>query len=72
MTVRMRHPEHGWTHAYSAGEVEALKLNGWVEDVPVSELAEPSVEAVRAQLDAAGITYDRRWGLARLQQALKD
>jgi hypothetical protein len=30
----------------------------------------PTVESVRAQLDAAGIEYDRRWGLARLIELL--
>ncbi len=29
-----------------------------------------TVESVRAQLDAAGIAYDRRWGLAKLQGLL--
>jgi hypothetical protein len=28
------------------------------------------VESVRAQLDAAGIAYDKRWGLAKLQGLL--
>ena len=29
MTTRMYHPEHGWTHAYTAQEIEALKKQGW-------------------------------------------
>lgn len=45
---------------------------GW-RDSPVAqdqEPAEPTVESLRAELDAKGIAYDKRWGLARLQAAL--
>ena len=31
-----------------------------------------TVESVRAQLDALGIDYDKRWGLARLTALLPD
>lgn len=27
--TRMYHPEHGWTHAYSAQEVKQLESHGW-------------------------------------------
>lgn len=36
---------------------------------PESE-PEPTVESVRAQLDAQGIAYDGRWGLTKLQSLL--
>lgn len=35
MTVRMFHPQHGWTHAYSEREVKELEKLGWkVEESP--------------------------------------
>jgi len=40
-TVRMRHEEHGWTHAYTAQEVEEHEKNGWVVEVPEPKQAEP-------------------------------
>lgn len=42
MTTRMAHPEHGFTHAYSADEIEKLRKSGW----------RPETE-VKAELDAA-------------------
>jgi hypothetical protein len=30
------------------------------------------VESLRARLDAAGIEYDKRWGLKRLQELLPE
>ena len=33
--VRMKHDEHGWTHAYTAEEVAEHEKNGWVVEVPV-------------------------------------
>lgn len=37
---------------------------------PEAAGTEPTIESVRAQLDALSIEYDRRWGLARLQSLL--
>lgn len=31
---------------------------------------EPTAESLRAQLDAAGIAYDKRWGVKKLQELL--
>lgn len=31
ITVRMKHPLHGMTHAFTIGELESLKKQGWVE-----------------------------------------
>lgn len=36
---------------------------------PAGDSAE-SVDSLRVQLDAAGIPYDKRWGLAKLKAAL--
>ena len=32
--VRMKHDEHGWTHAYSDLERIELEKSGWVVEVP--------------------------------------
>lgn len=37
MTVRMYHPEHGWTHAYSEEERKALEKQGWQVEQPKPE-----------------------------------
>ena len=42
MPTRMKHEEHGWTHAYSDLERIELEKNGWVVEVPVK--AEPKPE----------------------------
>jgi hypothetical protein len=34
MTVRMFHPQHGWTHAYSEPEVKDLEKQGWQVEAP--------------------------------------
>lgn len=34
MTVRMYHPEHGWTHAYSEKERKELEALGWKVEQP--------------------------------------
>lgn len=39
------------------------------EAAPSDESAE-TVETLRAELDAAGIEYDKRWGVAKLKAAL--
>lgn len=42
MTTRMMHPLHGWMHAYSASEIEALKKHGWVvEEQPKPKESPP-------------------------------
>lgn len=45
-----------------------LEVKGWL-----SKLVEPddSVESLREQLDARGIDYDKRWGIAKLKAALE-
>jgi hypothetical protein len=37
MTVRMFHPQHGWTHAYSEMEVKELEKHGWQVEAPKPE-----------------------------------
>jgi hypothetical protein len=80
--ILMAHELHGRMHAYSSAQVEALEKLGWVVEVPkpavepaLPEFADtapaeletgPTVASVRAELDALGIAYDRRWGLDRL------
>ena len=31
---RMKHPQHGWHHAYDPHEEARMRVNGWVDDVP--------------------------------------
>ncbi len=42
MTTRMHHPEHGWTHAYTPEEIEAMQKHGW----EVEKLTIPGERAV--------------------------
>jgi len=63
----------GFAVANDEDEHKRLSAMGY-EPKWVATEADPSeddghghtVESVRAQLDAAGIAYDRRWGLAKL------
>jgi hypothetical protein len=45
MTTRMHHPEHGWTHAYTPEEIEAMQKHGW----EVEKLTIPGERAVPEQ-----------------------
>jgi hypothetical protein len=38
---RMRHPLHGWHHAYNLTEEAVMRKNGWVDDEP-EPVAEPA------------------------------
>lgn len=72
---RMRHPQHGFHHAYSPQEEETLRKNGWVIDeggvypdgTPISG---EDIESLRAQLDARGIKYHPRAGIEKLKALL--
>lgn len=44
MPTRMKHEEHGWTHAYGETEVEALKAHGWEVEQESKPLVLPVVE----------------------------
>lgn len=42
---RMKHPDHGFHHAYSPQEEETMRKNGWVDDeaeAPKQEAPEPT------------------------------
>lgn len=62
----------GYAVANDADEHQRLSEMGYEPkleaeaDPAASDDAGHTVESVRAQLDAAGIAYDKRWGLARL------
>lgn len=64
--IRMTHPEHGATHVYSDTEQAEHVKHGWSVDAPAPAADPPTVASVRAQLNAAGIAYDKRFGLDRL------
>jgi hypothetical protein len=53
---RMMHPQHGFHNAIDANEEARMRLNGWVDDVPVESAPVPEVEQVEhdeAQAEAA-------------------
>jgi hypothetical protein len=50
----MFHPEHGWMHAYTPGEIESLKANGWEEE-------KLTIPGARAAPDAKQAAY---WAVA--------
>ena len=75
--VNMAMPDgSGYAVASSKSDIATLTAQGYVaqaEDpaVPMADPAESdqeghTVESARAALDAAGIEYDNRWGVARL------
>lgn len=42
---RMKHPLHGFHHAYNSHDETTMRANGWVDDVPEPKLeAEPIPE----------------------------
>lgn len=62
-------PETGWYDSPAfipADEPAAEPAPEATPEAPEAHESAQTVEAVRAQLDALGIDYDRRWGLARL------
>lgn len=74
---RMKHPTHGFHHAYGTHEEEAMRKNGWVDDAPaevVSEEPEPESTPDRVALLATaaelGMKVDGRWSMARLAEEL--
>jgi hypothetical protein len=80
MLKRMKHPNHGFHYAYDSHEEARMRAAGWVDDAAEevttapekpAEPASDSAETLRAALEKAGIEYDKRWGVAKLTQALK-
>lgn len=78
---RMKHPDHGFHHAYNMLEEETMRKNGWVDDVPApapapaaddgpGPEAAPDRAAMLADAGARGIKIDRRWSDARLAEEL--
>lgn len=66
-----RAPEIGAVLCLNEAEERQL-LDDWAtrNDAPAPQAAEETKESLQAKLDAAGISYDARWGLKRLQEAL--
>lgn len=49
---RMMHPQHGWHHAETAQEEQAMRKNGWVDDAlskPVAKVIEPELKEAPAK-----------------------
>ena len=82
--MKLMHPNHGYHIPINDAEEKAMRAVGWVDDdgkalvrkmlaLKAKEVEESvdTVESVRAKLEAKGIDYDKRWGLARLLEALK-
>lgn len=61
----------GYAVANDAAEHAALTEAGYLPAIELAETSEAqTVESVRAKLDAAGIAYDGRMGLKKLQELL--
>ena len=62
----------GFAVANDEAEHAALTAAGYLPalEPKQQEATAPTVESVRAQLDAAGIAYDARLGLKKLQELL--
>lgn len=58
----------GFALANDEAEHKALSEAGY--EPKFVAVAEPTVEELRAKLDAAGIEYDKRWGVEKLKAAL--
>ena len=52
----------------AAKRAEGFRVYGEVQEQPGEETA----ESLRVKLDAAGIEYDKRWGIAKLKAALPE
>ena len=52
-----------------SAEQERAQRIGWGQSVEAKEEID-TVESLRAKLDAAGKTYDKRWGVDKLRAAL--
>lgn len=68
LNVSLPAPQIGYAVANDADEHKALAAAGY-EPAFVAEDAH-TVESVRAQLDALGVEYDKRSGLAKLLELL--
>lgn len=86
LNVKLAAPAVGFAVANSEDEHRALSERGYLPQFagPLGESNPPpppadadaspapsTVEEARAALDAKGIPYDGRWGLAKLLEALK-
>lgn len=66
----------GFAVANDEAEHKALSACGYepafagVPD-PSNQATEETADSLRAKLDVAGIAYDKRWGAAKLADALK-
>lgn len=66
-----RAPEIGAVLCLNEAEESQLLADWSARSAPAEESpAEDTKEALQAKLDAAGISYDARWGIKRLQEAL--
>ncbi len=65
---------NGFAVANNAEEHKRLTAMGYGPGLSAETEVEAAetVESLRAKLDAAGIAYDKRWGLAKLQDAAKE
>lgn len=68
LNVKLKPPAVGFALANDADEHKELTAAGY--EPAFVELAVQTVESVQTQLDAAGIEYDKRLGLAKLIELL--
>lgn len=50
---RMKHPQHGFHHAYDGNEEARMRSNGWVDDEPATEVEPDPVDEVAPAAPAA-------------------
>lgn len=63
------------TRAHGIGPVLCLTAEeeaGLMADWSKRELPADDLEALRSVADARGLKYDKRWGAAKLREALED
>lgn len=68
LNMTLAGPMPGYAVANDEAEHAALSDLGY--EPKLVKAADETVESLRAKLDAAGIEYDKRWGIDKLKAAL--
>lgn len=68
--ARIIAPSDVWNEFVGASSPAADKARVVVDSAPVSDAGDP-LDELRAELEAAGVTVDKRWGEKRLTEELE-